>query len=517
MTHASPVNGDARTGFITVLLRLAARWWFPLALTVFLITAFLESAAGNGFLGLGVSASPQDAIDVLCPGPDPCWYLTSGQDLLDQGFVRDENFWIWNLWPPGVSVLSAVYIVMARSGMSLTVAAGCITIASWVIVLTAWKSLLDRYAGRILSLVAVSTVALGQIMRGWYLGNGLLYMESASTVCLLLALLFVAKATRFGGAERSVRARFLLGAAAGAALAAAAYLRTPFEPPGLVLTIVTIIAILLVLAWGSFAGRTSEWWGSKLSPLVPLIGLVTAFHVLTVPWRIIVSQRVRAGDRRWSVVSDLVWKGTWTPTDELVQNGASFLASGTFNTACRVEPVLCRSIYDSEISTTSPAGRSVGEFQRLTVQAFLDHPLQWLWIKVEASPRFWFAAPRSVDKFELLENGVLLVLLLMVVLLGYRRLGPTLYLVFISVLIMTLASIFVSHYEARYLYPIKSVLPVLAALCVTRLGAATPPKSAEQKVTREAAPGCQESADDSSPIAPQTDADEPAETEPSRV
>ena len=445
-----------------------------LGLAAVMAGAFAVNAAGAGFLGLDFEADLPDAIATYCPGPDACSYLETGDEVLRTGFISPERYWVLNVWPPGVSIYGALIVAGSKLGLSLPAVAGILNIALWTGVLTAWWNLLNRKAGAWWATGAVLAVALGQPMRGWYLGNGLFYAESAATVSLLIALLFLASASEPArlGSDSGPDHHLRTYVAAGVFLAGAAYLRSPFEVAGQVLTLMAAGATFAALIANRRRIRSvSQAWHS-ISRVWPILAIVAAFHLMTIPWRIFAAWKLRPGDYRWTQASDLGWNSIWLPTAYLEEIGAGWLIGSTRNTACLVDEVRCAEIFDAEIVTDLPyngTGLSTDEFQSEAISTLAQNPLQWLWVKVEAFPSFWFAHPRSVDQFEFLENGLLLAGLVLVLLIGVRRLTIEMYALVVAVTAATFGPIFLFHYEARYFYPLKSTLPILVVLLACAL------------------------------------------------
>ncbi|MEX2322709.1 MAG: hypothetical protein WEA29_02910 [Acidimicrobiia bacterium] len=423
----------------------------------------MASAIGDGFLaGIPLTASTDQVIDRICPGPDACYYLTAGVELLDTGRISPANYWILNLWPPGVAVLSALYVAVARLGIWLPLAAGMINIAVWTLVLSAWYRFLRPRVGPVVSLGAVLLVAVGQPMREWYLGVGLFYVESISVALLLSAVLQAIRAS----SAPTRRSAIVRGSASGALFAAAAYLRAPYETAALVLTAATVVVFGFRIVQAVRLRSRGQLRRALRSSLV-LISVVVAFHAFTMPWRVIAATEVRPGNIVWSTAGSDFWPQHWIPSSYLEEKGHYFLLYGLMNVPCRLEPAKCLDIFMIEVQAAQPysphdgEGLEMSEFRTASLQALLHNPVDWVALKSFGFTRFWFA---SGPGFELIENGLLLTLLGLVIFWRPKALGEAGWLIFFSLAIAIVGSSFLVHFETRYLYPLKSIAPVVGAL-----------------------------------------------------
>lgn len=440
------------------------RWQVPALLFAILTLSFLAAGVGRGYLaGVELGDSIEEVLAKVCPGSDACNYLTGGQDLLKTGTISPSNHWILNLWPPGVVVLSALYILIAKTGLSLPVVAGAIGIVAWTLVLSLWFRHLRPKVGVGMALAAVVFVALGQPMRHWYLADGLFYMESLSVALLLGALL----ALMPRGDEAAI-IQVKRGAMAGLLLAAAAYLRAPLESAALVLS----VGLAAWFAWRLLplakrrTGVRAQLKGIAVAGRA-LIACVVVVHALTIPWRIVAAETVRPGDMMWSQAGDLAITKFWMPTDYL-QEHAAWLVEGTANTPCRVAPDVCQQISLEELASEEPFAGPISEFQSAAVEAWLNDPVDWTETKATAALRFWFRISEiQAFAFEFHENGILLLLLLLTARFGHKVNGNAQALM-AALFVASFGISYVFHYEVRYFFPLKSALPLLGVLCVHR-------------------------------------------------
>jgi hypothetical protein len=258
----------------------------------------------------------------------------------------------------------------------------------------------------------------------------------------------------------------------GLLLAGAAYFRSPFEVAGMLLTALVVVAVGSGFVARAARGRSVRAGLGGIRGYAAAGAAVVAFHAVTIPWRLAAAAWIRPGNLSWSLAGELGWSQVWMPTEYLEEQGASWLVDGTRNTPCLVDENLCNEIFRTEMSSPNPyfgGGRTVDELRNSALGALVRNPVEWFVIKAEAFPSYWFRHPRSVDTYEFLENGLLLAGLVFVLVVGWKWLSRVAYLSYVAVFLATFGPIFMLHYEARYFYPLKSLVLPLAVLCFSWL------------------------------------------------
>ena len=137
----------------------------------------------------------------------------------------------------------------------------------------------------------------------------------------------------------------------------------------------------------------------------------------------------------------------------------------------------------------SGAVSSVEQFRRLAIEALVHDPIAWVRIKIDAFPGFWFRNPAGANPYEYLENGLLLVLLIIVIVFSWRALKVSPRLLWASFLLSVLVPAFVFHFEARYFYPLKTVLPLVGVLCVPSIAGWFGGSTRRRRIIGTIAPG----------------------------
>ena len=276
-------------------------------------------------------------------GSDPSHYVGLGYDIARlRGLPRGAAA-ILNWWPPGMHLYYAGLFTILGPAMPVGVVAGLMAALLWALLLTAFMDLLGRSLRWAVVAAMVALVLLADVMQGWILGLGLLWSEGLFA-WLLLAVLYTSAR---GATAQSEPARLGWAAVVGAILGVSAYVRTVSELIGWLL-------LALLVAWGTLAlvrvglsrARRASGRASRHRELLALALCVVAFQAVTVPWRVYAAQNLRPGDYSWSVAPNGVWHDSWTPDRVFrARDGQQvWLLPGRPNTACKVDPVMCRKI-----------------------------------------------------------------------------------------------------------------------------------------------------------------------------
>ena len=396
--------------------------------------------------------------------------LKAAISIYDNGRLIGDFFWVFNLWPPGMVVVDVVLLhIEAVTGVPLGVLMVVLNAVIWAALLGAVFVVVRRRRGLAIAGVFALAALLYSGVSSWGANLGLFYSDSFGAIAFSAALLLLFLAAE----QTSWKPRLVRAVWAGALLAAAAYFRATFELVNNVLFVLAIafVAVLLVLRLVRRRGpASSALWLVSL----PLAVSGTVYMVLTLPWRLYAARSIRTGDLRWSVVSDLVSGDRWAP-DSALTGDAGFLLEGHSNWACHLDLDECRRIAALENATEAPYSGGVGghfsnaEFDHLTVQAVLEHPLQFLAERFSMlTLGFASSTGQLVGVMAVGESLVLAALLALLVFAfirrgGFRNPGFVFLALATTLQFATLAGF---HMESRYFLGIELSLLVMGALIV---------------------------------------------------
>lgn len=403
-------------------------------------------------------------------GADLAGYLQAGETLLERG--RFDQAYA-RLWPPGMAVLAAVVLAVARERYVLGMIAW--TVLLWGLALVSVLRVLAPRRPRELALgLALAALALFLPAHGHALfGFGAVMSESPAT-----ALFVVGASQLLVGLTRVEPRPVVLG---GLLLALATLVRAYFEYAAGGALAFTAVALAVVA--GAHRLRARRWTPDarrslRAAGLAALAVLVMQAGLL--PWR--GYKRARFGHTSLVRVDD-AYALKWSFAREL----PPWMRAG--NAACVADPETCDRLAEAETPTP---GR---ELKRLTLQALLQHPLAYAGAKLRHLDWFWMGRDGEALTPALKLKGLLLAALgglglvgLLAALRRGRRVGPALALA-LGFLASNAAIFAVLHFEWRYSLPLRAasaLLPVWAwaaaravTLEVPTLGPPITPSSGE--------------------------------------
>lgn len=401
-------------------------------------------------------------------GSDAGSLLRAALSLQEAGTITPEFRWIYNLWPPGMVVVDRVLVelelVTGLSVISLMIVANCL---AWSALLGTVFTMVRRRAGTGVALVFGAGALLYSGITQWGTDGGLFYADSFGAISFafcLLALVMVPGAS-------TVRRKIAWAALAGVALASAAYFRASFEiiADG---TFVVALAIFLLALIGRRLRRWPRFSPAAIQATWPVLVAGIATQLVLLPWRVYAAIRQHPGDLRWSTVSDLASSARWLPESVLRERGIFFGIDGHSNWACLSDPVQCEYIYKIELATGNPySGLAFGgdEFDAMTLQSFLTHPLQYITERLSA---LWLGFTANtgggVLNVALPESLLLAALFIAILVYMFRRGGfaKPAYLFFLVAVGGQVATLALMHMESRYFLGIELGVLVLGALTI---------------------------------------------------
>lgn len=449
--------------FLEWLLYLVALWAIAFA-----------NGRGTLFSGLSIYDTPREVVEKFGYA-DVASYVRGGVDLADDWKMSEGNFWLLRLWPPGQFYLIALLIAVFGSNVSVVLGMAVPTLSLWAVVFVVARRLITNELNRRLSIYVVLTLFVFSPISGGLVGNSLPISDSIGTAFASLSILYVAKGLS-GVSTRSSRINFLLS---GAFLGFAAYIRNPFEMVGLALTlllfVVAAIFLLSAVLKRHFRRLTSTFELIR-NTFVPLLAIVLAFHVLTIPWRLIAAQTIKPSDYSWSVTDEIYWEQRWMPDHVFEEKGFGWLKTGAANSACRIDLKKCQLILDHEEASGSPysgAGYSQAEFKQMALDTYTSKPLSlvidrsgiflkaWFGFGETRTPPLFFAQIISLVCFILTTFASVILIL--------RKSQILRSLIFVVSVVALLAPFLIMHIEYRYLDPIKIFSMLFAPLQVGNL------------------------------------------------
>ena len=372
---------------------------------------------------------------------DPQYFLLAASDMASSGWISAENRWIFNLWPPGFSLLEAFVLKLFGFHAPILLILSGMSAALFAWVSTVLSGYLTALVGFRAAVLIPLTILVFPLARVFLLEpGGVALGESFATGLFLLGVLYLLN---------SVRENSLGNAAlAGTAFALAAYFRSQFE---LLLLSMTVIGILW-MAWQLIstkfrAKRRRSVYVERMAVANALIVTLLTGHMLTMPWRLYHWQQ--GSGMSWVQTSDLVFENSLRSTETLLAHGGGFLVAGGSNIACRVDPSVC-----------DKSGKA------LVMHAFVNNVGAWYALKLPLVRDYWFAPVTSWDVasghpsvLDSVSNTAFLIflagLLPLLVLSRSYPAWPILLWLNVAVLGAYFVIFTLVHFETRYFYFLK--------------------------------------------------------------
>ncbi len=386
---------------------------------------------------------------------DPSSFATAAIDVYETGWIRPENRWIFNLWPPGFIILEAFLVKLLGADAPIILILQICTALLFSVAFLCFYDFLSKFVPKKFSFFLPFVIIVFPTFRFFLLQPiGVILGESFSIGFFLLAIFM---------AFRSVECRLMRFAViSGIFIALSAYFRSQFE----------IVVIALTIFGGGI------WVGlrilkNRMDPCVTkfvlkTIGVILVIvHIAMFPWR--VYNWADQGSLGWVQTSVLTARNSVLTSEHLLSVGGEFVVKGAGNLTCRIDGATCGNTENA---------------RELFINTFLNYPLKWYSLKFEAIGEFWFSSlntwlednPQTTYFSDLSDWFFLVALVVLFVLLFSRKVKSNevwLVLVWFNlslfsayVLIFSLA-----HFEYRYFYFPKLLIVIMTiVLAALRFG-----------------------------------------------
>ncbi|MBO9186483.1 hypothetical protein ACQZ4Y_19530 [Rhizobium sp. L80/93] len=295
---------------------------------------------------------------------DPTSFATAARDLYETGWIRIENAWIFNLWPPGLPMIeAAVLSVFGRDAPLLFI----LQIAAVILhtaVAVAFYFILRKYANGVIAFFGAMLPFAFPVTRVYLLQpTGVAFGETFAVGFFFLGMLASFDAISQPSYPRATMA--------GIALSLSAYIRSQFE---LILMMQALVAVALLLLAVTGVLRRITAQPVDVAKLLCVFIIVTSAQAALVPWR--VHNLVQRGTAQWVATSSLTARNSVMADADLSAIGGNFVVLGGGNVACKVAPQTCGNLDHAE---------------SLFIRTFIHYPIEWLSYKASLMPKYWFA------------------------------------------------------------------------------------------------------------------------------
>lgn len=412
-------------------------------LNLIIVVGVLSQSLKANLYGLTTDMDFQVARTTL-GGHDSGSYLEGALQLLGLSEQTKLNNFVWQLWPPGMSIILFAFSQFDYFFQHALMAGVVIQTISVLVIQNNLRFItkLGTRSQTASFLLPLLFLAFFSPYRDWILGYGLLYAEGPALALLSssIALIFLRERiiTRNHAPCIFKKIEFTnkwLVALSGALFGLAAYFRGPFDT----------MMMACFLGWLVF--HTINILRKKVQESFKNTWVFFgAYFIVTLPWRVTSYLLFQIPFFRWTSLSgDANW--AYISNEELKQNGQEAWANGNLNWGCEI--------------VTKECGRSSHHGVTDLIYVILNHPIDFLTLRIPQLVKT-LALPGSelypwVGPYNYLQSVVWLILVSTVTLLFARRVIQNRISFFEFVVIFCISStvllVLITHFESRYFLP----------------------------------------------------------------
>jgi hypothetical protein len=387
-------------------------------------------------------------------------YLRLASDISNLR-VSQDNIWILNLWPPGMSILDSLAIALPGSLFFWMIVMNVLIMALPIAVLLSMvRSRVDLWWA-----IGISLVFVFQPNKSWVLTEGLFMSDGVGSHFFLTGLILCIKGLvehRDVNQRDKTQKYFIL---AGVTFSLSLHFRFGLFPSVGVLVFLALIGIAL-----SFTRRSLKTRFLDLKK--PMVSFLMSLFLVSAPWTLFVATILHPGNLSWST-GDYQWAQRWMTDNYLLEGNAGWLVTGGANWACEVSPQRCEALQGL---VTSGDGSHFGTLRQSAIETAILNPIDLFILKTgPLSEATWLTSGAQLtgaaSLVQLAGFGLILGFLVISFFVFTRIHHPA----WIAVVVVFgyLATLVIAHVESRYMIVfwdviILAILPVWFQLFRTR-------------------------------------------------
>jgi len=403
-------------------------------------------------------------------GLDAGSYLQGGLSFLHQTFRLSSNDFIWQLWPPGTSIIE--FLLVSIFGLHASPLLLLAVVKSGLLAITIsllWHETRNNFQ-EIVGAMLLAFLLFSSVTQGWLLDQGIMYAEGFYIFFLTVCLVTV---HRF---EKKERKKFLVFSAISFGIAS--YFRavgfTSLEIVPLFCLFFVLIGTFPILK-RNFSRRRNSFSNSAI-----LLVFGTVAFIVTLPWTLFRMTWMNLTPLQWVITGDQAWKFVWQTDDQLSKSGWG-ITRGIDNWACHLDLAKCQKLLHA------------GETRYLaeTINTISSHPIKFLEMRLGDFWSYWCLNGRWLyppqnkipAAFGITEGIIFLVLtiLAMVILLKTFKKNAVSVSITLCAIFGSTLPLFIFHLESRYFIPIKVISVVTLILNLDELFKLFPKKLSKGK------------------------------------
>ena len=331
-------------------------------LIIILVSISAHPNSSTRFGGYQLSASASE-ISRSGGQDDITGYISVGTDVSDDGKVSADNAWRVRLFGPGMFYFYGLIISLIGLNAPLPLFILCISVFLWSFILYLYFYSLRNSKGILVASLWLSIIISCSWLSSTLLNENLLGADNFAFVLFVYAIYAASK-------SKGKKYLFVSGIAFGLiTLISARYYAL------LVFGTIYVFSVFIFSASMALL-RKSSWSFMHDIRFKQMWTVLAVAFLVGVPWRIISSVSLNPGNYSLRA-SAYYWNQRWMSDQWMTDNGLQFLRDGGANSACKVEPELCKRINDFEVSNGSNfsgSGYSNDQFRSLALDAYSEHP-----------------------------------------------------------------------------------------------------------------------------------------------
>ncbi len=420
-----------------------------------LITRSLPDGLNTQILGNSLFENSINIVPSLGMA-DPSWYLTAALDLRDFK-IETQNSWIFNLWPPGMTVYY-YFLDTVTFGSGVIFLNLVILSFLWSLNYTLFSNYLIDHKAKLSFIVFTFLWIFSPLTNYWKSEVGFFSADALALNISTLLLVIVLAGRPINSMNK--RKLFIFSLLIVILLAILSHLRIIWMVTILIMILLGWIFVLINFVSSKRKNRyISDTITTHLS--IKSYGLFfLAFILSLLPWTLLAEQHFRPGTYSWTKGGDYMYAQRWMPSQYLSDNGATFLIEGGANWACIINDKMCRQIFVSESNSPNPySGQNISyiEFRDLAFSQLKQNPIDFFKFKFRITIDAWLTNPgETVGENRAIFGVITLAGLAAAFIITILRKPKNLFLIVIISLthLVYLGSIVINHFETRYLMPL---------------------------------------------------------------
>ena len=407
-----------------------------------------EVAFRTGQYGVTREMGFEQARKIL-GGLDAGSYMQGGLSLAEGTFRDPSNNFIWELWPPGMSLMNFLIIKVLGTNSSplliWSLIASLVTALLTYMLIGFLQNQIKIF--QIFGLTLIAILLISSATQGWLLDQGIMYGEGLTVLGLFSSLYFMGK---YLEANKPVHL-----AVSGIALSLAVFMRS--INLAIIYLLFASVIILLIVKTAQVLLKSK---GKEITVVkVGTLSALTAVPILLMSiWMLFRSTWIPNLQFQWVTSAANSWKWYWMRDSDFKGTGWEIVA-GIDNWACQIDKAVCAKIY--------AAPDTNWDYQGLSIQAIFNNPISFM---VERIPNFWdywvlngrwLYPPQSrIPASVSLAEGILFLCIFLFALFSITRIMNRSYeiaLLQLAILFGNFLPLLIYHLEGRYFLPIKLV------------------------------------------------------------